>query len=201
MDTLTITNLTCHDHGPYSLVLQRGTCVGISGPSGAGKTLLLRSLADLEPHTGTVQLDGIAATAIPAPTWRRQVMLIPAASHWWRETVAEHFRHWDADRAAILDLPPDIPDWPVDRLSAGERQRLALLRGLQYDPVVLLLDEPTAHLDRESRRRVEELVTEWRRQTAGAVIWVGHDHDQLRRVADRILTLSAGSLKPQGPDS
>lgn len=194
MRFFSVNQVFCHGRGPYSLALKRGECIGIHGPSGSGKTLFLRALADLDPHDGTVSLDGMSAPAVPAPTWRRRVMLIPAESRWWQETVGEHFPRWDADRAAALGLPPDIPSAPVARLSSGERQRLALLRGLQYEPAVLLLDEPTAHLDRESRRRMEELITGWRHRTGGAVIWVGHDHDQLRRIADRMLELTANGL-------
>ncbi|MEJ2677085.1 MAG: ATP-binding cassette domain-containing protein, partial [Acidihalobacter sp.] len=92
-------------------------------------------------------------------------------------------------------LPAEALDWEVARCSSGERQRLALLRSLALAPRVLLLDEPTANLDADSRGRVETLVDKFRGE-GGAVLWVTHDPEQALRVAGRRLELAKGGLSP-----
>ncbi len=191
-------SLSIHDVGPVSLDIDTGACVGLSGPSGAGKTLLLRAIADMEPHGGAIYLDGTEQAQIPAPQWRRQVALLPAESMWWFDTVGEHFSRSDADGFDRLGLDTGILRWPVSRLSSGELQRLALLRLLENQPRLLLLDEPTANLDSENTARVEDMVRLFRKETGAAVLWIGHRHAQLRRVAGRILGLSDGRISDDG---
>ena len=86
-------------------------------------------------------------------------------------------------------------DWSVARLSSGERQRLALLRVLANRPPVLLLDEPTANLDEATTARVEALLKDYRTLHGAGVLWVSHDPQQLRRVADRHLRIADGRLQ------
>jgi ABC-type iron transport system FetAB ATPase subunit len=86
----------------------------------------------------------------------------------------------------------------VAQLSSGEKQRLALLRLMVNRPRVLLLDEPTANLDPENVTRVEKLVAAYLRREGAAVLWVSHDPEQTRRVAQRRLRLQAGRLKRDG---
>lgn len=177
-----------------NLDLAPGECVGVSGPSGAGKTLLLRAIADLDPHEGEVLLDGVPAGRVPPAQWRRRVGLLPAESAWWGERVRDHFRADPGPGLRRLGLPPAALDWEVRRLSTGERQRLALLRLLENRPQVLLLDEPTANLDAAGRERVEGLIAEYRGECAAAVIWVAHDAAQLARVATRRFRFEDGRL-------
>jgi ABC-type iron transport system FetAB ATPase subunit len=195
---LRVDGLRIHDVGPVSFHVDPGTCVGVFGPSGAGKTLLLRAISDMEPHDGRVYLDGTEQHQIPAPRWRRQVALLPAESMWWFDTVGEHFLRSDASAFDRLGLEADILGWPVSRLSTGERQRLALLRLLQNDPCLLLLDEPTANLDSANTARVEDMVCAYRENTGAGVLWIGHRQDQLQRVAQRTLGLSGGRLDSHG---
>ncbi|MDQ2696132.1 MAG: ABC transporter ATP-binding protein, partial [Pseudomonadota bacterium] len=183
---LTVRHLRRPGLGPLSFAVAAGECLAVRGRSGAGKTLLLRAIADLDPSQGEVLLDGVARDAIPAPAWRRQVVYVPAESGWWGQHVAGHVADWNraVPLARRLGLAAEVGDWAVSRLSTGERQRLALVRALVLDPRLLLLDEPTSGLDESSAAAVEALLDE-RRQRGTAVLWVTHDAAQSRRVARR----------------
>ena len=145
---------------PASFSLATGECIAVKGPSGAGKTLLLRAIADLDPNQGLVSLEGRDRSTIPAPEWRRLVGYVPAEPGWWAETVGEHFAEWAAAAAVLTNLgfPEEAKSWPIARLSTGERLRLALVRALIIRPKVLLLDEPTAALDAASVAAVESVI-------------------------------------------
>lgn len=182
--------------GPIDLILNAGSCLAIEGKSGSGKSVLLRMIADLDPHDGEMTLDGKACSSMPAPAWRRQVTYVPAESGWWADEVHAHFSS-GTDFAALLPalgIPVDAASWPVSRLSTGERQRLSLLRALSPDTRVLLLDEPTSGLDVESVSLVEALMRD-RLAKGIAILMVTHDPDQAERMAGRRLTLSDGRLE------
>ncbi len=171
--------------GPIDWRINRGECVSLSGASGSGKTLLLRAIADLDPHGGSVRLDGEPAEAMAGHEWRRRIGLLPAEPYWWAESAGEHFARRDEAQLDALGLPAEAFEWTLSRCSTGERQRLALARLLQNRPQVLLLDEPTAALDPQSAERVEALLLEYRRRYNAVVIWVSHDPAQRERVAQR----------------
>src|SRR6516165_9013717 len=186
---------------PASLSLWAGGCVAGRGPSGAGNTLLLRAIADLDPNEGLVCLDGRDRSTIAAPEWRRLVGYVPAEPGWWADTVGEHFSEWAAAVAFVRDLgfPEEAKAWPITRLSTGERLRLALIRALVVRPKVLQLDEPTAALDPASVAAVESLITTQLR--AGlAVLWVTHDAEQAKRIAHRILVVKAERSRRRSPN-
>jgi ABC-type iron transport system FetAB ATPase subunit len=185
--------------GPFDLAVEPGECIAVSGPSGSGKSLLLRMIADLDPNQGDVWLDGQARAGIPAPAWRRQVLYNAAETGWWLDDVADHFpgRAMAAARALVprLDLPPDVLDGPVLRLSTGERQRLALIRALTRDPKVLLADEPTGALDSDSTTLVEAVLRE--RLAAGmAIVMVSHNPEQAARLGHRQFHMRDRHLHP-----
>jgi phosphate-transporting ATPase len=178
---------------PVSLRLDDGECVAIEGPSGAGKTLFLRAIADLDPTSGTVRLDGAERGDISGPDWRRRVTYLPAEPGWWADRVADHFPE---DRnhhplLAALGLDAQLLDQPVARLSTGERQRLALIRVLLLVPRVYLLDEPTAALDASATAAVEAVIAA-RLADGAAALWVSHDPAQARRLAARALKFAGG---------
>lgn len=175
---------------PVSFTLAAGECLVVTGPSGAGKTVLLRAIADLDPSEGAVSLDGVDRAAIPAPQWRSQVTYLAAEPGWWADTVAEHVPNWPqaAPLAESLLLPAGIGGAPVAQLSTGERQRLALVRALVRRPRVLLLDEPTSALDAAARAAVESCLSA-RTGEGTALVWVTHDPAQAGRVATRRLDI------------
>ena len=201
---LVIAGLRRPGFGPFDLAVPPGSCCAVTGPSGAGKSVFLRMVADLDPSQGRVTLDGIDRDAVPAPLWRRRVTYLPAESGWWAESVGAHLAApgpgFAADRAA-LRLPADVLDWPVARLSTGERQRLAFLRGLAGNPRVLLLDEPTAALDPAATEAVEAILR--RRLAEGmAALVVSHAADQVARLADARFPIAAGRQEiPPRPEA
>lgn len=188
---------------PVSLSVGAGELVFVSGPSGSGKSLLLRAVADLDPHEGEVWLGSESRSAMSAPSWRRRVALLPAESFWWADAVGEHFPDRGARPSADLDrlladlgFEPEVRAWSVSRLSTGERQRLALVRLLAQRPEALLLDEATANLDPVNRGRVELAVQAYRTARDAAVLWVSHDPQQWERLGGRQLAIRDGRLVP-----
>jgi len=199
MSALSFKGLKTHSFGPMDLDIPAGQCVCLSGASGSGKSLTLRALADLDPHEGEVALNGDKAADISGPVWRRQVGLLPAESRWWCDTVGEHFKEIDEALLAKVGFNHDVMQWQINRLSTGERQRLALLRLLANQPRALLLDEPTASLDRENILRIESLIAEYRQKHDIAVLWVSHDAEQINRVCSRHVKIRDGKLAEATP--
>lgn len=174
---------------PCDLRIGPGETVTLTGPSGSGKSLFLRAIADLDPHRGQAWLDHRACADMAPPDWRRQVAYLPAESHWWSSIVHEHFAAREPALVERLGLAAAVYDWPVARLSSGERQRLAVARLLAAGPQVLLLDEPTANLDRENTRRVEQVVGDYQAAASAAVLWISHDPGQHQRLGRRRLVI------------
>ena len=180
---------------PFDLDVDAGECITLTGPSGSGKSRLLRAIADLEPHAGEACIDQQSQLRMSGPAWRKRVGLLPAECFWWGERVAEHFPELDRTLFQALGFGPNVGDWESGRLSSGERQRLGLARLLANQPEVLLLDEPTANLDRENSLKVEELIRTWQSERQSAVIWVTHDREQQRRVANRHYLIDTRQLR------
>jgi putative ABC transport system ATP-binding protein len=184
--------------GPFELNLGTGACAAITGPSGSGKSLFLRMIADLDLNEGKVWLNERERGSMPAPQWRRQATYVSAESGWWADRVIEHFdlnrRSEVAALAARLGLRPDLLDAPVAQLSTGEKQRFSLVRALLPSPPVLLLDEPTGPLDEESVAKVEALLQE-RKATGTSILLVTHDPNQAERLGDQRYRMVAGHLQ------
>ncbi len=178
-----------------NLTVEAGQVVCLSGPSGSGKTRLLRALADLDPHEGRISLNDDHQSEMPASQWRRQVMMVPAESQWWYDTVGEHLPEGDDEGWRELGFSDNPLSWEISRLSTGEKQRLALWRALRQSPRALLLDEPTANLDGRSRQLTEQWLLARIRSDGLPVIWVAHDEDQIARVADRHCVIEGSTLK------
>jgi ABC-type multidrug transport system ATPase subunit len=192
--TLQIDRLATELIGPISFDIAAGECLALMGPSGVGKSLLLRAIVDLDPSTGNVMVGARARDDMPASEWRKLVALVPAESGWWADRVGEHFpaKSDATELIGKLGLAGSL-EWDVSRLSTGERQRLALARALCRRPKVLLLDEPTASLDDHATELVEDLI----RECCGdgmALLLVTHDRPQAERTAKRLLRMSDGEI-------
>lgn len=195
------------------LDVERGRIHAVVGPSGSGKTSLLRSIVRLdEPSAGEVRLAGVDVRELEPRELRRRVAWVPQVPAFTEATVLENtlvgprLRDGEpADEARAQELLEcvgldDRTDQPVEELSGGERQRLGLVRTLMVDPEVLLLDEPTANLDQDLEREVEELIVELLGSDR-ACLWVTHASEQARRVADRVTRLVGGRVVDSGGPS
>jgi ABC-type multidrug transport system ATPase subunit len=182
-----------------SFEVARGECLAVEGPSGTGKTRLLRAIADLDDAAGYVSLDGAERHEMAGPAWRKQVRYFSAEPGWWASTPREHFERPGPDAEARLQrlvravgLDAGVLDQPLAQLSTGQRVRLALVRGLLDQPPVLLFDEPTGALDAESAALVVELIR-FQLLASRVVVLVSHNPDEVARLAHQRLLLGAPS--------
>ncbi len=189
-----IQNILIPGYSPISLQLAVATCTGINGASGSGKTRLLRALADMDVHAGNVTVNGVETLSVAANAWRKKVALLPAESVWWFDSIGEHFRSYNAYFSA-LGFSEDVMQWEPVRCSSGEKQRLSIIRLLENEPELLLLDEPTANLDKHSRAQVETLILDYLIKHNAAAIWVSHSVEQLQRVSNRQFLIRDGRLQ------
>ena len=182
---------------PTDLDVAAGEALALVGPNGAGKSTLLSILAGaLAPSEGSVErADGLRVGWMPQ-----------RPAHYGRLSARQNLELFarlegagdPAELLERLELPAD--DRPAATLSVGNRQRLDLAISLLPDPQVLLLDEPTAALDPRQRRRLWE-TARGVRDGGGAVVFVTQNHDDLERVADRVVGLLDGRVAYDGPVS
>jgi putative ABC transport system ATP-binding protein len=196
-----------------SLAIHPGDRLAVLGPTGAGKTVLLRALALLDPlDTGSIQWRGQAVRSDAVPGYRAQVVYLHQRPALFEGSVEDNLRHpwtlrahrghrFDRERAVefleSLGRPTSFLEKSSRDLSGGEAQVVAMLRAVQLDPAVLLLDEPTASLDKATAGDIEEWLDRWFAAGRGgrSLVWVSHDLDQAGRVADRRLHMRAGRLE------
>ena len=188
MTTLNLSGIRVLKLEPFSLEIEK-KLVCISGPSGSGKSLLLRAIADLIEHEGEATLDDKKCSEMSPVLWRKKLGFLPAESAWWKDKVGEHFSESNTSYTSLLNLPNDCLSWDIARCSTGEKQRLALARLLSQQPKVLLLDEPTASLDLDSILLVESVIKNYMAEFDASVIWVSHDQSQIKRIADRVFKI------------
>lgn len=198
MHLLNITKLYFLHCGPVNLQLKSTEIAGLSGASGSGKSRFLRALADLDDHQGDILLDDINQLDVEAHQWRQKVAMLSAETSWWFDTVGEHFADVSEldfkKQLILLGISEDCFHWSIARLSSGEKQRLGLLRLIQKQPDVLLLDEPTANLDKNNTNLFEKFVMEYLQTRSACAIWISHDNEQLQRICNKQYVIENGVL-------
>jgi ATP-binding cassette subfamily C protein CydD len=200
--------------GDLSLTIPAGARVAIVGPTGAGKSTIVGLLMRfLEPDAGAIRAGSTDLASVDATDWRSAVAWVPQSPHLFHGTVADNLRLARPDAseadlraavelAALGDVIDDLPgglDAPIGegglRLSGGERQRLAIARALLRDAAVVVLDEPTAHLDPELELAVDAAID--RLAGSRTVVVISH-RPRLARSADLVAVLDGGRLVEVG---
>jgi ATP-binding cassette, subfamily C, bacterial CydD len=193
-----------------SATIRPGERIVLSGPTGAGKSSLLALLLRFtEPTAGRIEAGGTDISALPLDDWRRQIAWVPQRPYLFAGTIAKNIALGDpnatpaqirhaaglAGACEFIDaLPHGLDTLLAERasdLSAGQRQRLALARAFLRDAPLLLLDEPTAHLDAASARQIIGAIETL--MAGRTVVMVTHS-EPLRISADQAWLLDCGSL-------
>jgi len=192
-----------------------GESVALLGPSGSGKTSLLYAVAGfLAPAAGTISLDGriVSTSDRQMPPERRGVAMVFQHYALWPhltalETVAYPVRrsgqpraeaHARALRLLALMGVSELADRRPAELSGGEQQRIGIARALAREARLLLLDEPTAHLDAPLRAALVAELAEQQRRSGAAALWATHDVTEALAVADRVAVLRDGRFVQVG---
>ena len=196
-----------HDH--IDLDVYRGEVIGVVGGSGAGKSVLLRSIIGLiRPREGTIEVFGEQTGEVESPEMQalemRWGVLFQEGALFSSQTVAENIqvplREYTSMSQELMDeiacmklgmvgLTADTGSKFPSELSGGMKKRAGLARALALDPELLFLDEPTAGLDPISANQFDELITQLQKILGLTVFLVTHDLDTLRAVTDRIAVL------------
>lgn len=200
-----------------SLALQAGEVVGLVGPNGSGKTTLIRAVTGVvRPGTGRVLVDGVDITRLRQRELARLVAVVPqdpvlppafnslscvlmGRTPHLRLLQNEGASDLDAARRAMLATDTwRLAHRLLGELSGGERQRVVVARALAQETAVLLLDEPTAHLDLGHQAGVLDLMRQCARDDGKAVLAVVHDLTLAARYCDRLVMLRGGTVVASG---
>jgi iron complex transport system ATP-binding protein len=190
--------------------IRQGEIVGVIGPNGSGKSSLLKLLAKLvRPQEGTIHLFGAELGALSRESISRQVAYMPQDLTFdfpfsvldmvlmgrfpYREDLAA------AEEAMVQTDVAHLANRMIATLSAGERQRALLARALAQVPRVLMLDEPTAHLDLNHQLDVCRILQRVHAQLQMTVLLVSHDINLASQYCDRILVMKQGAVVCIGP--
>src|SRR5512141_2098656 len=203
-----------------SLEVQSGEILALIGPNGSGKSTLIRAASGVLPvQGGSVYVDGKAVSQLSTMERARYLAVVPQARNMppafsvyesillgrtpylgWLGRAGEHDHERVRYALERTQMEP-FADRMVGELSGGEQQRVLLARALAQDTPVLLLDEPTTHLDLQHREALVHLVRELARTRQLAVLMVLHDLNLASLYADRVSLLVDGEMQATGtPD-
>lgn len=202
------------------LELEAGVVTALVGPNGAGKSTLLRCLAGLlPPRSGRVLLDRADLRELDRAAIARRIAVVPQSFETiFPFTVREVVALGRSARLGLFGLPSradaaavertiaeldltELAGRALDEISGGERQRTVLAMALAQDGGVLLLDEPTVHLDPAHQRDTLELVRRITRSRSLVTVAVLHDLNLAAVMCDRVVVLQAGAIVAAGPPS
>ena len=191
--------------------VRTGEVLAIVGPSGSGKSSLLRLLNRLdEPTSGTVYLAQTDYRQIAPRDLRRKLGMVNQRPYLFPGTVEQNLRFGPLQRGESLSQDSieqllarvglkGYASRNIANLSGGEAQRVSVARTLANSPLVLLLDEPTSALDETSKLEVESCIQKIVRDQGLTCVLVTHDTAQAARLAGRVLILAAGRVVRLGP--
>lgn len=189
-----------------SLKVAEGEYVTITGPSGSGKSTLLKLIGSLQqPTNGEILYQGRNIYDMPMTDYRQEVSYFFQNAHLFGQTVADNLRfpyqirglEFEPEKSeALLDkvqLPKTIMDKSIHDISGGEKQRVALVRNLLFQPKVLLLDEITSSLDAKNRTIVQNHLRDLQENEAITILTVTHNQKEIDQ-ANRIIEIKDGKL-------
>ncbi|MBV8042038.1 iron ABC transporter ATP-binding protein FetA [Pluralibacter sp.] len=192
-----------------NLTLREGEFTLITGPSGCGKSTLLKIIASLiSPTSGTLLFDGADIERLSPEHYRQQVSYCTQTPALFGDTVYDNLifpwqirnQRPEPDKLladlARFGLAAETLEKSITELSGGEKQRVSLIRNLQFLPKVLLLDEITSALDEENKHKVNDIIHHYAAEKNIAVLWVTHDRGEIRH-ADSVITLAANAGEMQ----
>lgn len=192
-----------------SFTLKPGEFKLITGPSGCGKSTLLKIVSSLlSPTRGNITFNGKNIDDVAPEEYRKQVSYCFQTPALFGDTVYDNLalpyqiRKLKPDEKrmcqdlAQLALPDSMLKKGINELSGGEKQRISLIRNLQFMPKVLLLDEVTSALDEDNKRNVNELIHHLVAEQGLGVLWVTHDKDEIAH-ADEVITLPVNRVNSQ----
>ena len=200
-----------------NLTLTPGTVVGLIGPNGAGKTTLIRAMSGVLPsQSGQIWVNGQALGRLSAAQRARWVGVVPQARNLppaftgW-ETVAlgrTPYLNWlgklsASDEMAIQNAMKrtstlELAERMVGEMSGGEQQRLLIARALAQAAPILLLDEPTSHLDLQYQFGLLDLVRELAKKDGLSILLALHDLNLVARYTDQVILLVGGQIQAAG---
>ena len=198
---------------PTSFAVADGEILGLVGPNSSGKTTLLRLLSKVHaPTRGEIRFRGQPLAAVGRLALAREVAVVPQEEPLAFSVGVEELvlmGRFPRGMGRLFEGPEDLAQvreamslagvlelagQPVDALAGGERQRALLARALAQEPRILLLDEPTSHLDLWHQRHLVGLLRRLNRERGMTVVFVSHDLNLAGELADRLLLLSGGRV-------
>lgn len=187
--------------------VNKGERIIITGPSGSGKSTLLKIIASLiSPTEGIVKFNGDNIFSKDILAYRQKVSYFFQNATLFDQTVYDNvsfpylIRNEEFDKVKCVQLLNRVKldesylDKPIKELSGGEKQRIALVRNLLYEPEVLLLDEVTSSLDAENKKIIYSILDELNAKNDITMLSVTHDEEEIQQ-ADRVLTIVDGELE------
>lgn len=173
----------------------------ITGPSGCGKSTLLKIIASLlSPTSGEIFFNDKDIATLSPENYRQQVSYCAQTPALFGDSVYDNLvfpwqiRNKQPDPKALVadlerfGLADNTLEKSINELSGGEKQRVSLIRNLQFLPQVLLLDEITSALDESNKQNVNEIIHGYATEKQVAVLWVTHDRNEISH-ADEVITL------------